>query len=166
MLNETLRLYPSVPFNLRVALRDTTLPSGGGSSGTLPVAVLKNTSVAYSVLSMHRLQSPQPSHSNPYSDPRKFDPDRWYGKPPTPWTYLPFNGGPRACIGQQFALTEMGYSITRILQRFQRIEDFTDPHRRGDIDAEWNLKAEIVLQPKDGVNVGLWKSDPKDPNKQ
>lgn len=34
ILKETLRLYPAIPFNMRVALSDTTLPSGGGPSGT------------------------------------------------------------------------------------------------------------------------------------
>lgn len=36
-INETLRLYPIVPFNVREALKDTTLPRGGGKDGTEPL---------------------------------------------------------------------------------------------------------------------------------
>lgn len=33
-----------------------------------------------------------------------------------------FISGPRLCVGQQFALTEMSYTICRIFQRFSRLE--------------------------------------------
>ena len=44
-----LRLYPSVPANIRVASKTTTLPAGGGPDGKSPVMVRKNKTVAYSV---------------------------------------------------------------------------------------------------------------------
>ncbi|KAI9757049.1 MAG: hypothetical protein M4579_003618 [Chaenotheca gracillima] len=53
-LNETLRLYPVVPINGRMAQKDTTLPRGGGLNGESPVLVKKGQSVAYSVHVMHR----------------------------------------------------------------------------------------------------------------
>jgi cytochrome P450 len=53
--------------------------------------------------------------------------------------YIPFNGGPRLCIGQQFALTEMAYTITRIFQRYERVVN------RMPGPAE--MRADIVLQP-------------------
>lgn len=52
-----------------------------------------------------------------HSQPPVFNPDRWLDWQPKPWCYIPFNGGPRICIGQQFALTEAGYTIVRLLQR-------------------------------------------------
>jgi cytochrome P450 len=134
-----LRLYPLVPFNVRVALRDTSLPRGGGASGELPIVVLKDTMIAYSTLALHR----RGNHSE------EFLPERWFGKSPLPWTYIPFNGGPRTCVGQQFALAEMGYTVTRILQEFDRIENY--------MSSEPNMKAEIVLQPLHGVRIGLWR---------
>ena len=40
--------------------------------------------------------------------------------------YLPFNGGPRACLGQQYAMTEALYVIVRFAQEFDRIESRDD----------------------------------------
>lgn len=42
------------------------------------------------------------------------------------WEYLPFSGGPRICIGQQFALTQMSYLVTRLLQTFDEVEAVDD----------------------------------------
>lgn len=44
-MNETLRLYPVVPFNFRSALKDTTLPHGGGPDGNSPIGILKGTPI-------------------------------------------------------------------------------------------------------------------------
>ena len=60
-------------------------------------------------------------------DADEFRPDRWEGKK-VGWEYLPFNGGPRICLGQQFALTEAGYVLVRLLQKYDSIESLdTDP---------------------------------------
>lgn len=98
-INETLRLYPIVPFNVRVALRDTTLPRGGGKDGDQPMAVLKGTPVGYSTLALQRREDIYPPVSETFPDLLEFVPERWEGWTPRPWTYVPFNGGPRICIG-------------------------------------------------------------------
>lgn len=54
-------------------------------------------------------------------DSDKFKPERWEGRK-SGWEYLPFNGGPRICIGQQYALTSSAYAVIRILQKFEGIE--------------------------------------------
>lgn len=51
-----------------------------------------------------------------------FKPKRCVGRK-IDWSYLPFNGGPRICIGQQFALTEASYVTIRLLQRFDGNEN-------------------------------------------
>ncbi|KAK2005113.1 cytochrome P450 [Colletotrichum falcatum] len=155
VMNETLRLYPAVPFNVRMSLKDTTLPVGGGPDGTLPLAVCKDTAIGYSTLMMQRREDLYPPVSDTFAHPSEFSPERWFNWQPKPWAYIPFNGGPRICIGQQFALTEMGYTLCRLFQEFDRVESYMNPIDRGDP----TLKAEIVLQPGDGVKVAFWRAD-------
>ena len=114
VLNECLRLYPSVPQNFRVATKNTTLPRGGGSDGMSPILVRKGQTVMYSVYVTHR-------DTKVYGkDADEFRPERWF-EPETRklgWSFVPFNGGPRICLGQQFALTEASYVTVRLLQEF------------------------------------------------
>ena len=48
-LNEVLRVYPPVPINFREAVRDTTLPVGGGPDGNSPVFIPKGHFIAWEV---------------------------------------------------------------------------------------------------------------------
>ncbi|KAJ6031306.1 Cytochrome P450 E-class [Penicillium herquei] len=118
-MNEALRLFPVVPFNRRTATKDTTLPTGGGSDGNSPVYIRKGQPVAYSTFIMHRRKDIWGP------DAEDFKPERWANRK-AGWEYLPFNGGPRICIGQQFALTEAGYVLVRLLQRFDQIHDVNE----------------------------------------
>jgi cytochrome P450 len=147
-LNETLRLYPAVPFNIRFALTDTTLP---GLPDQPDITVVAGDGVIYSTLSMQRRPDIYPPVSHQFADPSVFSPDRWDHWSPRPWTYIPFNGGPRICIGQNFAQTEMAYVLVRILQRYERLE------YRGDWHEQFH-KAEIVGTPGCGVPVALFEA--------
>lgn len=118
-INETLRLHPSVPRNLRVAKKDTTLPRGGGPSGTEPIFVSKGTSVAINVFGIHR------SESHFGKDVDTFRPERWENLKPN-WAFIPFSTGPRICLGQQFALTEASYITLRLVQMFPNISTTQD----------------------------------------
>lgn len=150
-LNETLRLYPVVPFNVRESIKDTTLPRGGGPAGDEPVGILKGTPIGYSTLVMQRREDLYPPQATGFPPVNDFVPERWDGWNPKPWTYIPFNGGPRLCVGQQFALTEMAYTVTRILQRYERVETRMNGEEPG-----W--QSDIVLQPAKGVRVALYES--------
>ncbi|KAK4218187.1 putative cytochrome P450 of the CYP52 family [Rhypophila decipiens] len=154
VMNETLRLYPVVPFNVRLALKDTMLPRGGGPDGSQPIPVLKDTPIGYSTLVMQRRPELYPPTSETFADPGTFSPERWYVWQPKPWTYIPFNGGPRICIGQQFALTEMGYVITRLFQKYERV----DSHMYELDGGKPVLRSEIVLCPHQGVHVSFWEA--------
>ncbi|KAL9094940.1 MAG: hypothetical protein Q9165_002890 [Trypethelium subeluteriae] len=115
VINETLRLYTPVPLNARVALRNTILPVGGGLDETAPVAIRKGQGVFFSPYAMHRradIWGP---------DVMEFKPERWEGRK-SDWAFLPFSGGPRICLGQQYALCEASYVVVRMLQQFDRIE--------------------------------------------
>lgn len=54
VINETLRVFPPVPANSRVASKDTILPTGGGPNGKSPIAIRKGTPVLFVVYAMHR----------------------------------------------------------------------------------------------------------------
>ncbi|KAL8726269.1 MAG: hypothetical protein Q9166_006815 [cf. Caloplaca sp. 2 TL-2023] len=121
VINESLRLHPVVPANSRQAVTDTILPVGGGEDGKSPVFVPYGAVVSYNIYAMHRRKDLYGE------DADEFKPERWLderGKKGlrAGWEYLPFNGGPRICIGQQFALTEASYITVRLLQEFDRIE--------------------------------------------
>lgn len=120
VINETLRLHPSAPNNYRVAQKDTTLPRGGGDDELSPLFVPKGNIVIYSVMAMHH-------NSKIYGkDCDEFNPERWFTEEAKHWGwgYLPFNGGPRICLGQQFALTEASYVITRLCMMFSKLQSY------------------------------------------
>ncbi len=96
--NETLRVFPVLPVNGRQAVRDTTLPTGGGPDGKSPVFVRAGQSVFYSVHAMHRRKDLWGE------DADEFKPERWEKGLKPGWTYLPFNGGPRVCIGREYPI--------------------------------------------------------------
>lgn len=56
-------------------------------------------------------------------DAYMFRPERWETGELSDigWGYFPFNGGPRQCLGEDFALMEISYTIVRLLQTFPAI---------------------------------------------
>lgn len=95
VLLESLRLYPSIPINTRDAVRDTVLPVGGGPDRKSPVLVEKGTQVKFSCYIMQRREDIWGP------DVLEWKPDRWVGRQQG-WEFLPFNGGPRVCIGRKW----------------------------------------------------------------
>ena len=136
---------------MRLALHDTTLPTGGGDDGMQPIGILKDTPVAYSAILMQRRADLYPPPSANFAAVLEYSPERWENWTPKPWQYIPFNGGPRICIGQQFALTEMAYTIVRIFQRFERVDKYW-------AEKDLGLKSEIVIAPLSAVKVGFWEA--------
>jgi cytochrome P450 len=155
VLKETLRMYPPIPMNAREALRDTVMPVGGGVNGDEPCVISKGTVVKYSPYVMQRREDIWGA------DAKQWNPDRWVNKK-VGWEYIPFNGGPRICIGrklpsslgsfkvlltrptEQFALTESAYVIVRIVQHFDAVKCM-DP------EAEISTRFSTALFPKKGV---------------
>ncbi|KAG0325089.1 Protein kinase alk2 [Podila humilis] len=104
-LNETLRLYPPVPQNLKVCVQDDILPGG--------VKIYKNDKIAWSTWAMGRdtkIWGP---------DATEFKPERWLtGEKPSSSKFVSFHLGPRTCLGQQFATIEAITMLSMLLQKF------------------------------------------------
>ncbi|OSX57018.1 hypothetical protein POSPLADRAFT_1157939 [Postia placenta MAD-698-R-SB12] len=120
VINETLRLYPPLICNDRYTTEAVLWPSR--DPGGKPLYIPAKTRIQYSVFVMHRrkdLWGP---------DALSFDPDRFLDERmqkyliPNPFIFLPFNAGPRVCLGQQFAYSEVSFMLVRLLQQFETIE--------------------------------------------
>lgn len=113
VINESMRLYPQPPVLIRRALEDDVL-------GGYPVSA--GSDIFISVWNLHRNPAYWERHD-------EFDPDRFPVDGPIPnevteeFRYLPFGGGRRKCIGDQFALFESVVAISMLLRRF----DFERP---------------------------------------
>mmetsp|Transcript_15462 Transcript_15462/g.36082 ORF Transcript_15462/g.36082 Transcript_15462/m.36082 type:complete len:408 (+) Transcript_15462:270-1493(+) len=131
-LIEGLRLYPEPPVLIRRALDDDELPVGGaGFKATIP----RGADIFVSTWNLHRSEdlwdkplSYDPDRwSRPFENPavegwKGFRPDRISGLYPdeqaTDFAFLPFGGGARKCVGDQFAMLEAAVTLALVLRRF------------------------------------------------
>ncbi|KAM7260938.1 hypothetical protein ACFE04_026413 [Oxalis oulophora] len=116
-LTETLRLYPAVPTDGRVALVDDVLPDG--------LKVKKGDGVYYISYAMGRM---------PYiwgEDAEEFRPERWLDpngvfQPQSPFKFISFHARPRICLGKDFAYRQMKIFAIAMLHFFRfRLADDT-----------------------------------------
>ncbi|KAK1120105.1 hypothetical protein K0M31_012829 [Melipona bicolor] len=111
VINETLRLYPIAAFLDRMCVKDFELPPA--RPGDKPFTVKAGMNIWIPVSAIHQ----DPKY---YENPSKFDPDRFYenNKAITnSGAYMPFGLGPRMCIGNRFALTEMKVLLCHVLAK-------------------------------------------------
>jgi cytochrome P450 len=101
VIRETLRLRPVIPFVGRKISEPQTI-----GAWDLPAGVR----VAPSIHLMHR-------RPDVYPEPAAFRPERWLGVRPNPYTFLPFGGGIRRCLGASFAETEMRAVLAAIVSQ-------------------------------------------------
>jgi len=116
-------MYPVVPGNTREAACDTILPVGGGEDGRSPIFVKKGTPIFYNVFAMHRREDIFGADANEYR------PERWDGLRPG-WGFLPFNGGPRICLGRKSFLIGAVCNCAKVLSRAIRVERGIVCHRQ------------------------------------
>ena len=105
VVKESLRLYPPSWTVPRQAVHDCEI---GG------YFVPAGTSVTSSQWVMHRDQ-------RFFEEPDQFRPERWESgleKSLPPFVYFPFGGGPRQCIGQSLAMTEMVLILAVLVREF------------------------------------------------
>ncbi|XP_020102692.1 cytochrome P450 97B2, chloroplastic isoform X1 [Ananas comosus] len=158
---EALRLYPQPPLLIRRALKPDKLP-GGYNGNKEGYEIPRGTDIFVSVYNLHR---------SPYfwDWPNEFEPERflvpkgnediegWAGFDPSrspgamypneiisDFAFLPFGGGPRKCVGDQFALLESTVALAMLLQKF-------DVELRGSPD-----EVELVTGATMHTKSGLW----------
>jgi cytochrome P450 len=133
VLKESMRLYPPAWVMGREAIGECEVGGYRVSAGTTALM---------SQWVMHR--DPRYHH-----DPERFEPNRWspeYEKGLPRFAYFPFSGGPRQCIGADFAMTEARLVLAALAQRFkmelapgQRVEPYPS----------------ITLRPQKGIRMTL-----------
>jgi cytochrome P450 family 135 len=134
VVKEALRLRPVIPGVGRVVRGEPFRLNGY----EIPPGVEINPSIRI----MHRREDLFP-------DASAFRPERFLVEdPPDSYTWIPFGGGTRRCLGASFALMEMRIVIGRVLQRASGLRA-ADPK-----PAKVQFRG-ITLAPKDGVRVIL-----------
>jgi len=103
VLTETLRIRPSVPIVVRVVTKPYRVRDYEVQPGNL---------IACNVNGLHLRE-------DLYPEPLRFRPERFLGQKPAPYTWIPFGGGERHCIGRTFAMMEMKLVIRMLMQQFR-----------------------------------------------
>ena len=135
VIEEVMRLYPPAWITDREPL-ENEIADG--------IQIEKGLDIICLIYSLHR----NPKY---WADPEKFDPERFNEenkKQHTPYSYIPFGGGPRLCIGNNFALMEMQFVLTMLSRRYsfhliskEKIE----------------LYPLVTLRPKNGIRMKIKK---------
>lgn len=105
VINEALRLFPSVPKNINVAVNKDVLPDG--------TVVRPGCLISHSPYLMGRLTSIWGE------DAVAFRPERWLGSDTMNfYSYPAFHAGPRECLGRRMAWLEMKVALAVLLPKF------------------------------------------------
>ncbi len=133
VVNETLRVRPVVPLVVRVLQEEMRV-----GEHVLP----KGARVAPSIYLTNR-------NARVYGDPEAFRPERFIESAPETFSWIPFGGGIRRCIGASFALLEMKLMLRTMLSELEPSLPAGRRWRAG----EWNRRRAITLVPAAGARV-------------
>jgi len=131
VIKEVLRLQPPISFVDRKLTEPLELGGYALPSGTI---------VAPCIYLVHR-------RPDLYMDPGAFRPERFLENPPETYSWLPFGGGVRRCVGASFATFEMKTVLKTILERVRL--------RAASERTEASTRRAIVMAPRHGTRVVL-----------
>ncbi|KXN82490.1 Cytochrome P450 52E2, partial [Leucoagaricus sp. SymC.cos] len=187
VVDETLRLFPPVPLNVRESRSapcllppsDSSYPysKAQSQSRSQPFLMPANTIVTYLPLLTQRNKALWGD------DADEFRPERWLESEMKTkcnanlGMFMPFSHGPRICIGKNYAYNEMTFFLVRLLQQFDRFELARDCQPEGSLPPqEWRGQersgrqkieniwpaAALTLFVKGGLWVKFYKADAND----
>jgi cytochrome P450 len=133
VIEESLRVRPVVAFTGRELRAPATLAGYELAPGTTVMAAIY---LAH-------------TRADLYPDPYAFRPERFLGGGPETYSWIPFGGGTRRCIGAAFAQMEMRIVLETILRatRLEAARARPEPMARRN----------ITLSPPDGVRARAWR---------
>ena len=136
VIQEALRLYPPFWMVDREAVADDRVGD---------VAIPGGSTVIVFVYGAHHA-------AGRWQDPESFDPERFTkanAKLQTPFSYLPFGGGPRVCIGNQYAMLQVLMILSDLIRRY----DF-------ELAPGQTIEARpmVILRPKHGIRMTFTKA--------
>lgn len=140
---EALRLHAPAPLLLKKSIADCEMPLTADGKKSFTIAA--GTSIAVPVFDIHR----DPDN---FEDPLKFNPERFDEQNGGVKAYkdtgslLVFGMGPRVCLGQRFAVTQMKAGIVAIMKKYQ-------------LTVNAKTANPLVMDPKEFLNIpsgGLW----------
>ncbi|TRM66597.1 cytochrome P450 [Schizophyllum amplum] len=181
VINETLRLFPPVPLNVR-ATRDASCAFPFSDTAHGPVNTLHDSRPLYIPKCTTVLYLPLLTQRDPElwgQDADVFDPDRWLDDRlarfvHNPAMFAPFSAGPRVCIGQNYAYNQATFFLVKLLQRFDTFtlapevqpagslppEEWKDREGRQRYERIWPSNA-MTLYIKGGLWVRISSSQPR-----
>ncbi|MGN6557267.1 MAG: cytochrome P450 [Solirubrobacterales bacterium] len=140
VVKETLRLRPPVPVVVRTLLEPLTL---GGYD--LPAG----TTVAPCIHLIHR-------DERWYEQPHRFLPERFVGKQPGTYTWIPFGGGVRRCLAASYAEMEMKRVLRVVLEttELRAVESDAERARKSAISFSPDQKGLVIAEPRETEPAG------------
>jgi cytochrome P450 len=139
VIQEGLRLYPPFWMIDRMAVADDRVGD---------IAIPRGSTVIVHVYGVHH----DPRY---WEDPETFNPGRFIKanqKLHTPFSHIPFGGGPRGCIGSNYAMLQILMILSDLLRKY----DF-------DLTPGQTIEARpmVILRPKDGIKMAFTSAIPR-----
>jgi len=135
VIQEAMRLYPPAWITDRVALEDDTI---GGHH------IPKGTPVFVYINGIH-------NNAKYWEKPEQFMPERFEKaqmKEKHRFAYFPFGGGPRLCIGKNFALMELQIALAQLMRKY---------HFKTINPQKVDIEPLVTLRPRNGINMLITK---------